>query len=290
MEDHVTHFLLDLKDIDFTLSVTPAQLWQAGGGQHVKISVIETHGRASGLPDTSGLAKARERDSSDKAMNTVSVEDLLGMEWADEIQVACFAQQVHSENHLPSVSSYVSNPVTSHGLTARFSTTIIIGCVALCAAASSSWVGNCPESTTLSGDSGGTPRKPGLSSARRRTMNTDTILIDKFGTNKRDNREGDSPSYDAHTQSVGVRVWSVSGINRSQTSPIRHVVVLEIENIDRICQEHDLKTASTGMGGSGALSECQPGALNIDHNRATSQEDHHRLGFHTIHRRANPKN
>ncbi|KAK1474869.1 hypothetical protein CABS01_15635 [Colletotrichum abscissum] len=44
MEDHVTHFLLDLKDIDFTLSVTPAQLWQAGGGQHVKISVIETHG------------------------------------------------------------------------------------------------------------------------------------------------------------------------------------------------------------------------------------------------------
>ncbi|KAK1490927.1 hypothetical protein CTAM01_10420 [Colletotrichum tamarilloi] len=267
MEDHVTHFLLDLKDIDFTLSVTPAQLWQAGGGQHVKISVIETHGRASGLPDTNGLVKARERDSSDKAMNAVSVEDLLGMEWADEIQVACFAQQVHSENHL------------------RYHR-----CVALCAAASSSWLGNCPESTTLSGDSGGTPRKPGLSSARRRTMNTDTILIDKFGTNKRDNREGDSPSYDAHTQSIGVRVWSVSRINRSQTSPIRHVVVLEIENIDRICQEHVLKTASPGMGGSGALSECQPGALNIDHNRATSQEDHHRLGFHTIHHRANPKN
>ncbi|KAK1456089.1 hypothetical protein CCUS01_10269 [Colletotrichum cuscutae] len=207
MEDHVTHFLLDLKDIDFTLSVAPAQLWQAGGGQHVKISVIETHGselagsdlgisceashpvgcpadaytntvslvssmpswvinpsRASGLPDTSGLVKARERESSDKATNTVSVEDLLG-------------------------------PL------------------------------------------------------------------------------GESPSYDAHTQSVGVRVWSVSGINRSQTSPIRHVVVLEVEYINRICPEHVLKTASSGMGVSGALSECQPGALNIDHRQIRRNED-----------------
>ncbi|KXH44876.1 hypothetical protein CNYM01_08097 [Colletotrichum nymphaeae SA-01] len=41
MED-VTHFLLDLEDMEITFDVTPAQLWQAGGGQHVKISVIET--------------------------------------------------------------------------------------------------------------------------------------------------------------------------------------------------------------------------------------------------------
>lgn len=40
MED-VTHFLLDFEDMEITFDVTPAQLWQAGGGQHVKISVIE---------------------------------------------------------------------------------------------------------------------------------------------------------------------------------------------------------------------------------------------------------
>lgn len=43
MTDHVIYFLLDLEDMKITFDVTSAQLWQAGGGQYVKISVIEAH-------------------------------------------------------------------------------------------------------------------------------------------------------------------------------------------------------------------------------------------------------
>ncbi|KXH25268.1 hypothetical protein CSIM01_04212 [Colletotrichum simmondsii] len=43
MEDHVTHFLLDLDDMKITSNVTPEELWQAGGGRNLKIYVIEAH-------------------------------------------------------------------------------------------------------------------------------------------------------------------------------------------------------------------------------------------------------